>query len=78
MRKSNKNGCLTTAVVAACATAVMNLTVAFIGRPDTDEIVLAVAESLVVFSAAFALCRACEYLRAFGHDENPVMAGLFA
>ena len=76
VRKSNKNGCLTTAVVAACATAVMNLTVAFIGRPDTDEIVLAVAESLVVFSAAFALCRACEYLRAFGHDENPVMAGL--
>ena len=76
VRKSNKNGCLTTAVVAACATAVMNLTVAFIGRPDTDEIVLAVAESLVVFSAAFALCRACEYLRAFGHDENPVIAGL--
>lgn len=76
VRKSNKNGCLTTAVVAACATAVMNLMVAFIGRPDTDEIVLAVAESLVVFSAAFALCRACEYLRAFGHDENPVMAGL--
>lgn len=76
VRKSSKNGCLTTAVVAACATAVMNLTVAFIGRPDTDEIVLAVAESLVVFSAAFALCRACEYLRAFGHDENPVMAGL--
>lgn len=76
VRKSNKNGCLTTAVVAACATAVMNLTVAFIGRPDTDEIVLAVAESLVVFSMAFALCRACEYLRAFGHDENPVIAGL--
>lgn len=49
VRKSSKNGCLTTAVVAACATAVMNLSVTFLGRPDTDEIVLSVAESLVVF-----------------------------
>ena len=40
VRKSSKNGCLTTAVVAACATAVMNLSVTFLGRPDTDEIVL--------------------------------------
>lgn len=76
VRKSAKNGCLITAVVAACATAVMNLSVAFLGKPDTDEIVLAVAESLVVFSIAFALCRACEYLRTFGHNENAVMAGL--
>lgn len=76
MRKSAKNGCLTTAVVAACATAVMNLSVAFLGKPDTDELVLSVAESLVVFSIAFALCRACEYLRTFGHNENAVMAGL--
>ena len=37
-----------------CATAVMNLSVTFLGRPDTDEIVLSVAESLVVFS--MALC----------------------
>lgn len=76
VRKSSKNGCLTTAVVAACATAVMNLSVTFLGRPDTDEIVLSVAESLVVFSMAFALCRACEYLRALVHNENPVIAGL--
>ena len=76
VRKSSKNGCLTTAVVAACATAVMNLSVTFLGRPDTDEIVLSVAESLVVFSMAFALCRACEYLRALEHNENPVIAGL--
>ena len=76
VRKSAKNGCLITAVVAACATAVMNLSVAFLGKPDTDEIVLAVAESLVVFSIAFALCRACEYLRTFGRNENAVMAGL--
>ena len=32
VRKSSKNGCLTTAVVAACATAVMNLSVTFLGR----------------------------------------------
>ena len=76
VRKSSKNGCLTTAVVAACATAVMNLSVTFLGRPDTDEIVLSVAESLVVFSMAFVLCRACEYLRALEHNENPVIAGL--
>ena len=76
VRKSAKNGCLITAVVAACATAVMNLSVAFLGKPDTDELVLAVAESLVVFSIAFALCRACEYLRTFGRNENAVMAGL--
>lgn len=76
VRKSAKNGCLITAVVAACATAVMNLSVAFLGKPDTDEIVLAVAESLVVFSIAFALCRACEYLRTFGRNENAVIAGL--
>ena len=76
VRKSAKNGCLITAVVAAGATAVMNLSVAFLGKPDTDEIVLAVAESLVVFSIAFALCRACEYLRTFGRNENAVMAGL--
>ena len=55
VRKSNKNGCLTTAVVAACATAVMNLTVAFIGRPDTDEIVLAVAEPCCVFGSLCAM-----------------------
>ena len=54
----------------------MNLSVTFLGRPDTDEIVLSVAESLVVFSMAFALCRACEYLRALEHNENPVIAGL--
>lgn len=76
VRKSAKNGCLITAVVAACATAVMNLSVAFLGKPDTDELVLAVAESLVVFSIAFALCRACEYLRTFGRNENAVIAGL--
>lgn len=76
VRKSAKNGCLITAVVAACATAVMNLSVAFLGKPDTDELVLSVAESLVVFSIAFALCRACEYLRTFGHNENAVIAGL--
>lgn len=76
VRKSSKNGCLTTAVVAACATAVMNLSVTFLGGPDTDEIVLSIAESLVVFSMAFALCRACEYLRALEHNENPVIAGL--
>lgn len=76
VRKSSKNGCLTTAVVAACATAVMNLSVTFLGKPYTDEIVLSVAESLVVFSMAFALCRACEYLRALEHNENPVIAGL--
>ena len=76
VRKSSKNGCLTTAVVAACATAVMNLSVTFLGKPYTDEIVLSVAESLVVFSMAFVLCRACEYLRALEHNENPVIAGL--
>lgn len=76
VRKSAKNGCLITAVVAACATAVMNLSVAFLGKADTDELVLSVAESLVVFSVAFALCRACEYLKTFGHNENTVMAGL--
>ena len=47
-----------------------------LGGPDTDEIVLSIAESLVVFSMAFALCRACEYLRALEHNENPVIAGL--
>ena len=54
----------------------MNLSVTFLGKPYTDEIVLSIAESLVVFSMAFALCRACEYLRALEHNENPVIAGL--
>ena len=41
--------------------------VTFLGKPYTDEIVLSVAESLVVFSMAFVLCIRIIYKFCFRH-----------
>ncbi|WP_455719348.1 SpoIIE family protein phosphatase [Agathobacter sp.] len=73
---NRKNSCMAASVAAAVSTTAMNLSVALIGQIDRDGVILAFAEGLIVFAAAFGISRAVEYALSFRFEVSEDRTGL--